>query len=49
MHLGFWRSQEPGSYLYRTRAQYQRRCHSTCIGDSTRSDDWHGDRVDDLR
>src|ERR1051326_1482220 len=49
MHLGFRGAQEPGSYLYRARAQYQRRCQSTCISDSTRGDDWNGDRVNYLR
>jgi hypothetical protein len=49
MHLGFRRSQEPGSYLYRACTQYQRCCYPTRIGDSTRSNDRHGNRVDHLR
>jgi hypothetical protein len=49
MHPSFRRSQESGSYLYRARSQYQRRCNSTCIRDPTRSYDWHGNRINNLR
>jgi hypothetical protein len=49
MQLRFGGPQEASSYLHRACAQYQRRCNSTCIGDSTRSYDWHCDRINNLQ
>jgi hypothetical protein len=45
----FRTSQESGAYLYRAGTQDQRRRHSACIGDSTRSNDWYGNGVNNLR